>query len=922
MATLQKPQSRLNRLSQFLPGILTGNDAKLSKDQPPMAQVQPPIPRKPISPVGDQERQQSPRRAAPATPPAHESQRPATAHKLQKTAPLDAGPHHESLAPHGTEVRKPRASSLLSPHHDGEKRRSASTPLTGRRGSTNLSSSDNEGKQSKRKSWLPGTGKSRSRHLSRELDQEASRAWVLAGGHQIDYDTDSLLAGQKIPELWDESPEANMFVYLHPRSTGRGPQIKCHSLTVQCSQPLLDIIYDNSTSSATEGGRSQPRSGDGRGGLSTTELAHRDVLAGAAGLGLENPSGSESEESIRSFADAPRDLHLYYPVNLSSTGPRWSDADMQKLVDARNLFAFFNAQPLVSTSTSPSIFTIFLGISAALQKLDFYNQDGTSFGEVADASFAFYFSEMRLADVRLSRAKTVEALVLGERMRYPPLYNEAFAHAVGRFDSITSLNLPAFKELSPATQLQLQQSSRDLARTQDTIKIRLTDFEFPSMFSGLGSSTSSDESKFIRFKNWKANFMSMRRFVLNFYKDRYGQWPPKANSKKNSFHEGGLNRLVLKLLYADLCALYDLLVDKTAFTTRGVQASEDRDGGTPVAAALRKILAEYDRSSPPVQPPIPFDTPLIATMAALDARFSQKSPKEQHKIANRRLATNELGLLVEKSHNQTGVDSKNQFLDAFRRFEMKEGKGKSSNELQEQRFGHWIFLYAVIQSLPMLVTDAPGLQFTEGVEYFLCQIPANSKPWVEDGTRMNWYNVAGGSGLVQLPAHMVEYGVEAVYSRSHCWELADRVLSADLAEAASTADPRDDFTGSLMAPLQPPPTFGDDEPGPRDRDRASSAGQLAPPDSRRSSRQDQRRSMVLGLERLPLSEDPESRPVSRGSPSLNHGPAPSRSGSPAPGRRPASRTGAAAMEGGSTFDDILGPMPGHEKKKRAKKGFF
>ncbi|PBP21231.1 hypothetical protein BUE80_DR007871 [Diplocarpon rosae] len=169
---------------------------------------------------------------------------------------------------------------------------------------------------------------------------------------------------------------------------------------------------------------------------------------------------------------------------------------------------------------------------------------------------------------------------------------------------------------------------------------------------------------------------------------------------------------------------------------------------------------------------------------------------------------------------------------------------------------------------------------------------------------------------------MVEYGVEAVYSRSHCWELADRVLSADLAEAASSADPRDDFSGSLMSPLQPPPTFGDDEPGPRDRERTSSSGQLAPPDSRRSSRQDQRRSMVLGLERLPLSDDPESRPVSRGSPSLNHGHAPSRSGSPAPGRRPVSRTGAAAVEGGSTFDDILGPMPGQEKKKRAKKGFF
>ncbi len=765
----------------------------------------------------------------------------------------------------------------------------------------------------------------------------------------------------QIPELWDESPEANMFIYLHPRSTGRGPQIKCHSLTIQCSQPLLDIIYDNSVSSVTGSGRSRARSFEGRGSLNiedaTRNMAIRNLGTPPATpkAMLDNQSGSdESGESIRSFADAPRDLHLYYPVELSSNGPQWSEVDVQKLVDARNLFAFFNGQPLVSTRLCPSLFSVFLQIGAALKRFEFYNQDGTTFGEAADASFGFYLGEMKLADVRHSREKTIEALVLGERMRCSLLYNEAFAHAVGKFDSITGLNLPIYNELSRSTQLQLQQSSRDLAKQQDAVNLRLTDFEFPSIFSGLGSSTTAPESKIIRFKAWKANFLSMRRHVLSFYKDRYGQWPPKANSKKNAFNEGGLNRLVLKLLYADLCALYDMLVDRTALTTRGMDASEDREGGssvTPSAAALRKLLAEYDRSSPPVQPPIPFDTPLVATMATIEPKFPQLSPKEQHKRSTTRLKPYEVGLLLEKSHNQD-VDLKNPFLVAFKAFEVKEGKGKTATELSEQRFGHWIFLYAVLQSLPMLVTDAPAVQFTEGVEYFLCQMPANPKPWVEDGAGINrsWYNVAGGAGVVSLPSHMVEFSVEAVYSRSHCWKVAEQVMGGDLAEPAHN-DPYDalGLGDGMMSPLQPPPMFGDGDlrPSARGRERSSSTGQLTPPDQN-GRRPSHRRSIALGLERLPAfpgseafdPDNPVGRPMSRGSVS---GPSPasmSRGTSPMapPGRRTASRSGDLAMAGqgaggsgggvsGSTFDDILGAInqgdnKPEEKKKKTKLGFF
>lgn len=104
-------------------------------------------------------------------------------------------------------------------------------------------------------------------------------------------------------------------------------------------------------------------------------------------------------------------------------------------------------------------------------------------------------------------------------------------------------------------------------------------------------------------------------------------------------------------------------------------------------------------------------------------------------------------------------------------------------DLVDQRIGYWLFLYVVLQSLPILVVDAPGLNFTEGVEgveYFLCEPPMGNPPWVEDRqVRKMWYEITGGGGrVVELSADAVMFSVEATYHRSHCWLAAQRVAFA------------------------------------------------------------------------------------------------------------------------------------------------
>ena len=247
------------------------------------------------------------------------------------------------------------------------------------------------------------------------------------------------------------------------------------------------------------------------------------------------------------------------------------------------------------------------------------------------------------------------------------------------------------------------------------MRTRLTDFDFPSLFTGIANSTVASDVKSSHFKAWKSSFMALRKHTIAYYKDLYGAWPPKASSKKHDFEESGLNRMVLQMLYRDLTDLYDLLVDRTSLTTRTADAHDHADEETPdvddsLPRALRRVMSEYDRSSPPVQPPIPFDTPVLPELPRSqvdDYRLRASGDR------SRKLTPEETNRVMDEACNPE-ANKPTVFLASFKVFERKAGQGRSVDELADQRNGHWIFLYAVLQALPMVVIDAPNIRLDPG----------------------------------------------------------------------------------------------------------------------------------------------------------------------------------------------------------------
>ncbi|CAK7206596.1 hypothetical protein SEUCBS139899_009395 [Sporothrix eucalyptigena] len=633
----------------------------------------------------------------------------------------------------------------------------------------------------RRRSWLPGVGGgSRLRSKSHEPTVgKHSAAWVLGTDSHADYNVDYLMNCEKVPELWDDN--GTLYVYLSAHEKGQGASFKVRISVVEESRVLSKLVQSQSSSPASA--RSRARSFGGRDSLTAAD-AHR----------IHTPPMSPPLLGNESRLHLPSSNY-----NGLNGAP-----DIERLIALRNLFALLTGQPLVATRNFPTVYAALTQVAALLREFEFgYTTGGSnSFGDAVDLSTGFYIEHTGLSDLRFNREKTLEALVLGEQLRYWPLYNEAFCHAVGKYPALRELKISyLWDKLSPNTLQRLERAHLDLLTRQHSVNTRLEQFEFPSLFAGVANSTSNSDYRNIRFKNWRAAFTEMRAFVLKYYKTQFGSWPPKASSRRNPFSESGLNRLVLKTLYSDLCSVYDLLVNRNSITTRAGEdgtntampsaaSLQSPSGGPPADAAimaLRQILGEFDQSSPPVLPPVPFDTPKLPTMATIHETYPDMAPKDQVRF-DKNVQPYELQLVLLKSHN---VDAErpeeSPFLAAFEAFELREARrGKSEAELSEMRIGHWLFLYVVLQSMPMLVVDAPGLHYTEGVEYFLCEPPQGRAPWVEDAgeVRKAWFQTAGGAGpLVELSADVLLYSVEATYHRSHCW-LAAKKWSAEAARGS------------------------------------------------------------------------------------------------------------------------------------------
>ena len=773
---------------------------------------------------------------------------------------------------------------------------------------------------------------------SSKKDKDEGRgpvAWIAGHPQKLAYDTEGLVNARPMKELWDEN-DGNCFVYLFPRNAGKGASFKVDS-AIFASSPVLTRLAFGDLYSNHSGGERRQMPLDARAqGLSlndpNTPPATPKRNAGTTDT-MSSSSSRDSRGHYSTLSDSSTESHLYLPVKLHTGGqipkivaqtPPKSKKDraekdpaiddLQTLIDIRNFFGFLCGQALVATERKSSWFSIFMTMAGILKSYDFSNLDGSTYGEIASSSFDNYVEELGLADVRVSREKTIEGIVLGERMKSVLLYNEAFTHAAGKHEDLVAMKNPKFDLISSVTQNRLHRAAMDLDKRTASIRLILESFDFPSLFTGIMNSKTSDERREgVRFEAWKDAFMGYRKNIMALYKHRYGAWPPKASSKKNDLETSGLNRLVLSDVYHDMSSVYDLLVDRNHLTTRTVDGvnleSGRRDEAT--SRAMRAVLSEYDRSSPPVKPPMPFDLPRLPSLKSTRRDFGTGDKRKDIKAIQKKVKDDEIAQILRHSWNDDAVVTP--FIDAFREMEKRAAHGCTIAELVDLRMGQWIFMYVVLQALPMLACDAPGLKWTRGVEYFLCEPPRSGVPWANPnaagpgvaaaaGGGRTWFSVGEGGGVVSLPSDLVEHGVEGIYRRSHCWVMAEKWTQENpiLNEALHEQEAINASAASYNKPLSP-----ESLPAPPSTNSLLNPNSRASSPSRNSNRNS---SLGIGLEALPLpmGVTPD------GSAPRDFSPVGVRPGTPGSGRPVSTHN----VDSNKTFDAILASVDTGKKGRK------
>lgn len=633
-------------------------------------------------------------------------------------------------------------------------------------------------------------------------------------------------------DLWFENGDT--LVYLTAQDSAnpkyREPVFRIHSCSLMF-HALSACVVDN-TSDLNQPSDDPPHP-------HRSQFAPTDLFLDVPTLGESSPGGSRSsygtapEGTARnSYASATSQVadgaqqqayetpqgvmyRVYYPVidddspsrptspKRANKKPKSSMADagdrLQRLIDARNLFAFLQRTSLVASQKKPLTFDI---LSRLFILLNLPQADDSRIS-LAGAHLQSYIDDLSLDDVRKDDDAIVETLVLGEMWHSVRLYHEAFIHATGRWEAIE--NHPGLTMVSNTTRSRLDRAHINLHQIRlINIKNRIANFEFPSVWVGDG--------RYPEYKSWKQGYERMRSLVMSHMKHVFGAWPPRPGrygKGGGTTENGGLNRIVLRRLYDDVCAIYDLTVDRewlhgerihfegtqagedaTTASSSSDQSAEAKEKNDRHRKTMRSIMAEFDKSSVPVQPEMPFDLPRLPYRLSSATRrkkvgflamFSKKFKAEE---------TNEM---LRGSYNADALQrySDSHLVRTFMEMEREFGMNRTIEELIGARRGAWIFTYCLLQSLVLVVVDGQGLRAGDGVEYFLCENVKGVSPWEKGAnkrqTRMSgmflsggpgssFYSTAGISSAAQVAASLAintDDEIEMTYRRSHCWLIAE-----------------------------------------------------------------------------------------------------------------------------------------------------
>jgi len=397
------------------------------------------------------------------------------------------------------------------------------------------------------------------------------------------------------------------------------------------------------------------------------------------------------------------------------------------------------------------------------------------------------------------------------------MWREGFVHCTGMLARLEGGG--EWREISPITKALIDRASLEIQVRVATADQRLSNFNYTDMWPTTSAASPPARIAFDKFQ----------KFLVKHYQARFGSWPPQTP-------DGRFTRMLYVQLSRDFAALYDYLVDREVswsgpslitFLPPGnnrhsIQPPNNTGSsrkiikhGSPHWRAddddlqMTDILLGFDdrHKYPHIPHPFPLVPPtmspptklkLTSNASSAAGRFftgaARRGSIPPHLPSN---STPFINSATEKAaalslSESTNIESllsastSNSLVDAFAKHE----KSIQPTEVDphDARKGRWLLIYGILQTLATVSVDAPGLRWTDKVDYFLCAKLRGTPPWK-----------GGAGGGVDA----VDFGGNAStdersHFRSHCWTVPRSWRDVPVPPPPGTP------VSSIVSPFLPP----------------------------------------------------------------------------------------------------------------------
>ena len=305
--------------------------------------------------------------------------------------------------------------------------------------------------------------------------------------------------------------------------------------------------------------------------------------------------------------------------------------------------------------------------------------------------------------------------------RIEALWREAFVHCTGQLSSL-QITLE-WRDISPITKALIDRASLEIQVRVSKADSRLAQFDFGDMWPMSSATAPSARLAYEKFQ----------KFLIKHYASRFGSWPP---------HETRFTRSVYLHLQRDFGALYDYLVDHSAAWSNRQIVNPTQLHFKPDDDQLQitGMLLRFDDAEG--HPHIPHPFPLIPTTSQQLGHQLSTAPgsppvgKRQQRFftsstPHTKRPTPAAALALSEATNigtLYATKTINPLVEAFSNHEKTYPEYTAPSDARK---GRWILIYGVLQTLATVAPDAPGIKWTEGVDYFLNPKLRGTPPWGE-----------------------------------------------------------------------------------------------------------------------------------------------------------------------------------------------